>query len=204
VSTRRSGAVALVLAVWVAVIAGACGSPAKSGPEVAATSAPVLSGSGDSCTDPVGDLDVTAAVAPATLAALAGVDLTATAATVNGDNLDVSFTSAGPINLVPGATFVVAQGEPLQPLSFELRATNDPSGWTVLLVTWPQNEKRTPLAITPEVEGNRVSYSVPLSQLPPIGRALQFGSTVTLPDGNVVIDDCSSLDQAVGSATTGG
>lgn len=203
-SAGRPARVALAVAALVATVAVGCGSPAQTGPEVAATSTPVLSSNGDSCTDPTGDLDVTTAVDARTLATLAGIDLTDASATVNGDNLDVSFTTAGPINLVPGASFVVAQGEPLQPLGFELRATDEPAGWTVLLITWPQNEKRTPLAITPTVEGNRLTYPVALSVLPPIARALQFGTTVTLPDGNVVIDDCSSLDQAVGSATTGG
>ena len=88
----------------------------------------------------------------------------------------------------------MAQGDPLQPLSFELRTEHGSQGWTTTLITWPSGvERRTQLPITPQVSGGTVSLSVGLDRLPPIGQVLQFGTNAKPTPGAVVVDVCTSL-----------
>lgn len=185
-------AVLAVVALLVGVGAG-CSSDGK-GSDAApgSTSTLVPSSSGDSCNDPSGDLDLPVGVSADT-PGLAGVDLVTASATVDGDQLAVTMTAAGPIDAAPAAAYVVAQGDPLGQLSFELRMVHGTDGWTTTLVTWPdQVESRQQVPVTPEVDGSTVTTSVPLSSLPPISLAMQFGATATV-DGLIVVDDCSSL-----------
>ena len=170
----------------------ACSSDSDGGASPGSTTTLVPSSSGDSCTDPSGDLDLPAGVAADT-PGLSGVDLVSAAATVNGDHLDITMTAAGPIDAAPAATYVVAQGDPLGALSFELRMAHGASGWTSTLITWPDaKETRAPLPITIKVDGATLTTSIPLSSLPPIALAMQFGASATVGNA-IVIDDCSSL-----------
>ena len=109
--------------------------------------------------------------------------------------LAVRFETAGPVATVPTPTFVVAQGDPLEPFSFELRLTRELDRWEVTLVTWPDAREKRQLLTTPVVaEGSTVSVEVPLDALPPIALSLQFGAASEVPRGVFVIDDCSSLN----------
>ncbi len=192
IALRRGVAVAAV-AVLAGVGMAACSSDDK-GTDAAsgATSTLVPSSEGDSCTDPSGDLDLPAGVSAST-PGLSGVDLVSASAKVDGDQLAVSMTTAAPIDEAPAATYVVAQGDPLGQFSFELRMVHGADGWTTTLITWPNKvETRQKLAITPKVDGATLTMSVPLSSLPAISLAMQFGSSATV-DGAIVVDDCSSL-----------
>ena len=192
IALRRGVAVA-ALAVLAGVGVAACSSDDK-GTDAAAgsTSTLVPSSEGDTCTDPSGDLDLPAGVSAST-PGLSGIDLVSASAKVDGDQLAVSITTAGPIDEAPAATYVVAQGDPLGQFSFELRMVHGTDGWTTTLITWPsQVETRQKLAITPKVAGDTLTTSLPLSSLPAISLAMQFGSTATV-DGLIVVDDCSSL-----------
>lgn len=192
IALRRGVAVA-ALVVLAGVGVAACSSDDK-GTDAAAgsTSTLVPSSEGDTCTDPSGDLDLPAGVSVST-PGLSGIDLVSASAKVDGDQLAVSITTAGPIDEAPAATYVVAQGDPLGQFSFELRMVHGTDGWTTTLITWPsQVETRQKLAITPKVTGDTLTTSLPLSSLPAISLAMQFGSTATV-DGLIVVDDCSSL-----------
>ncbi len=187
------GAAVLAVVALLAGIGAGCSSDGK-GSDAApgSTSTLVPSSSGDSCNDPSGDLDLPVGVSADT-SGLPGVDLVTASATVAGDQLAVTMTAAGPIDAAPAATYVVAQGDPLGQLSFELRMVHGTDGWTTTLVTWPDRvESRQQVPVTPEVAGSTVTTSVPLSSLPPISLAMQFGATATV-DGLIVVDDCSSL-----------
>lgn len=192
IALRRGVAVAAVV-VLAGVGMAACSSDDKGTDAAAgATSTLVPSSEGDSCTDPSGDLDLPAGVSAST-PGLSGVDLVSSSAKVDGDQLAVSMTTAGPIDEAPAATYVVAQGDPLGQFSFELRMVHGTDGWTTTLITWPNKvETRQKLAITPKVDGATLTMSVPLSSLPAISLAMQFGSSATV-DGAIVVDDCSSL-----------
>jgi len=195
---RVVGAAALPAVAGLALLVAVAGGCSSSGDGSAAdttsatSSTLVPSSSGDSCTDPTGDLDLPVGVS-ASSPGLSGVDLVSASATVDGDQLAVSITTAGPVDAAPAATYVVAQGDPLGALSFELRLVHGTDGWTTTLITWPQQvETRQKLALTPTVDGATITTAVPLSSLPPISLAMQFGATATV-DGLVVVDDCSSL-----------
>ena len=181
-----------VVALLLGLGAG-CSSDDK-GSDATSTSSSTLvpSSSGDTCTDPTGDLDLPVGVTAAT-PGLSGIDLVSASATVDGDQLVVSMTAAGPVDAAPAATYVVAQGDPLGQLSFELRLVHGTDGWTTTLITWPsQVETRQKLPITPKIDGATISTALPLSSLPPIALAMQFGTSAEV-DGQVVVDDCSSL-----------
>src|SRR5690606_35242621 len=99
----------------------------------------------------------------------------------------------GAIDAAPTAAYVVAQGEPLGALSFELRMARGPEGWRSTLVTWPGGaEQRQFVAVTPTVDGATLTASLPLAGLPPVAQAMQFGTAASVGDA-VVIDDCDSL-----------
>jgi hypothetical protein len=193
----RRGLVAIGLVVG--LIAGtACtddgDGDATTPPSTAVT---VPSSTGDRCTDDSGDLDLPVGVDPSNTVPFNGIDLVDVAGEVQGDDLVLSFTTAGPIEYVPSPTFVVAQGEPLQALSFELRVIRgDDGGWDGILVTWPSSrEEREPIALDVQVDGTTLTTSLPLDRLPPIARTLQFGAASESQDGLVVIDDCNNLTQ---------
>jgi len=187
-----AGALVATVTLLVGLTAGCSSGSKATDAGAGATSTLVPSSSGDSCTDPTGDLDLPVGVSSST-PGLAGVDLVSASAKVDGDQLAVAITTAGPIDAAPAATYVVAQGDPLGQFSFELRMVHGADGWTTTLVTWPDKvETRQKLAITPKVAGDTLTVSVPLSSLPAISLAMQFGSTATV-DGKIVVDDCSSL-----------
>jgi hypothetical protein len=183
----------VALVVLGASLGAACGSDGGSDGGAATTSTLVPSSSGDSCTDPTGDLDLPVGVS-ADAPGLSGIDLVEASATVDGDQLDISITTAGPIDQAPAGTYVVAQGEPLGAYSFELRMVHGSDGWSSTLITWPSaTEARQSLPVTPTVDGRTLTARVPLSSLPNIALAMQFGSSATVGDA-IVIDDCSSLN----------
>lgn len=185
----------MVALVAVLVLATGCSSGDGGGEVASATTTTLVpSSSGDRCTDPIGDLDIPTGVDPALIPVLAGVDLVMGVAEVEGDVLAVEFSVAGPIADVPDPTFVVAQGDPLQPLSFELRLTRRDGEWQALLITWPEAEEQRQAIATPIVVGERtVGVDVPLPSLPPIARSMQFGAASEVSENVIVIDDCSSL-----------
>jgi hypothetical protein len=192
VTLARRGAALLAALVVAGAGLTACGGSSGGDDAVPEATIPVSSSTGDSCTDATGDLDLPAGV-PASTPGLTGIDIVSASATVEGDQLDVSMTMAGPIDAAPAATYVVAQGDPLGALSFELRMVHGTDGWTTTLITWPRSvETRTKVPITPKVDGATLTVSVPLEGLPPIALALQFGAAAEVGDA-LVIDDCSSL-----------
>jgi hypothetical protein len=190
---RALGGLGLVAVLVVG--ATACSDDGTDDTVVPTVPATVPSGSGDRCADERGDLDLPVGVDPSNTVPFNGIDLVDAAAEVQGDDLVVSFTTAGPIEDVPSPTFVVAQGEPLQSLSFELRIVGaEDGGWDSVLVTWPiSREEREPVALDVEIEGTTLTTSLPLADLPPIARTLQFGAASEPQDGLVVIDDCNNL-----------
>lgn len=205
VVTRSIGGVVGLVLVAGAALACSSSSPA-SAPDSTTNSTSdsinpidaIPSSDGDSCTDPVGDISasIRADAPPGVLTEPAGIDIVSAAATVAGDDLHVTFVTNGPVASAPQPTFVVAQGEPLQPVSFEVRSVQAADGrWEVGLVRWPTgDEVRTVLPITPTVTGSTFDLLVPLAELGPIANYLGFGvsADVGQPDG-VVFDDCSSL-----------
>ena len=160
---------------------------------------------GYTCDDPTGDIgkDVTGV---GTLTEPAGIDLVTAAAQVEGTNLVVTYTTAGPIASVPEPFFDLFQGDASAPgLSFDLRTEPTGAGgaWVLSLGTTPAaggQERFQALPVSVAVTGNTLTYTVPLSALPTIA-TLQwsFGATSTQPDSSVLFDDCSSIP----SPTTG-
>ena len=51
---------------------------------------------------------------------------------------DLAYLHVHPVDAAPAATYVVAQGDPLGALSFELRMVHGADGWTTTLITWPK------------------------------------------------------------------
>ncbi|MCU0311473.1 MAG: hypothetical protein MUE36_11090 [Acidimicrobiales bacterium] len=192
----RLAALAVVVGLVVTSVGSAGCSGSDDGDAAApSTSAVVPSSSGDRCDDPTGDLDVPAGVPPEVLPALAGIDLVTAEATVEGEQLAVRFEVVGPVADVPDPTFVVAQGDPLDPLSFELRIARRADQWQVTLITWPDaREKRQLVAAPVTAADGTVAVDVPLAGLPPIALTLQFGATAEVSPSIVVFDDCSNLN----------
>lgn len=152
---------------------------------------------GDVCDDPPSD--ITADVASEGVGAEpAGIDLTrAEAALTDDDQLDITFTTTGPIAETAATTFAVAQGTPFSPLAFEIRATVDDGGtWDVRAITWDTAERSTSIPVRPTVNGNTLSFTVPMETLPPLGLYLSFGASSVLEGVGRVLDDCSSLTTA--------
>jgi hypothetical protein len=158
------------------------------------------SSTGDTCSDPLNDLARDPGMEAGT-DGLEGIDLATASATLEGDQLVVRFVTNGDIAAVPSPTFVVAQGDPFGPFSFELRASRDDttSTWTVTLITWSQREERRPIPIEPTVAADTLSFRVPAGSLPPIANYLSFGATSKVGD-KLASDDCSNLFPT----TTGG
>jgi hypothetical protein len=184
-----AGALSLVLGLPLA----ACSSSGDDATEPVSTSSLVPSSTGDSCTDVIGDLDLPAGVAADT-PGITGIDIVSADAAVVGDQLEITMTMAGPIDSAPAATYVVAQGDPLGSLSFEVRMVHGTDGWSTMSITWPgEVEERRQIPVTPTVTGVELTASIPLASLPPIALAMQFGAAATVGDA-LVIDSCSSLD----------
>jgi hypothetical protein len=160
------------------------------------------SSTGDRCDDPVGDLTLGTASAPR--ADPPGVDLVEAVADLDDDQLVVTITTAGAIDSAPSPSFIVGQGLPFEPFSFEIRLVRDDAtgSWATTVITWPQVEQQRAIAVQPTVEGATITFTVPSSELPPLANYLTFGSSSRLPDGTgIVIDDCSSLSQAATTTT---
>lgn len=156
----------------------------------------VPSSTGDQCEDPVGDLTADAKTEGVGTEP-AGVDITAASAEVQGEDLVVSFTTAGPIDQTPGTTFAVAQGTPFSALAFEMRATaTDTGAWDVKLITWDAAERSTSVPVRPTVSGNTMTFTVPMRSLPALALYIQFGASAVLEGAGRVVDDCSSLSTA--------
>jgi hypothetical protein len=219
---RRLGAV--LACVTIVATAAAC-SPSHSSATPTATlgSQPTLPRTrGYTCHDPKGDIAVkTNAVG--NLSQPAGVDILLASALVEGNDLVVHFTQAGPIAPLNGPLFDVEQGDiSANPdLSFELRAEPDnntnadtsntapeptagASRWSVTLYSYQQgNQRTTDLSVPVTVSGNTLNYSVPLSKLPAIvSLQWQFG-VAAYPGGiNVPFDDCSSFSASTTTSTS--
>jgi hypothetical protein len=181
----------LVLSFVVLGVAACSGD--DSGETDAAPLPSVQPSTGDECADPVGDL-TSDARSTGVGSEPSGVDLTAGSARVEGDQLAVQFTTAGPVTATPGTTFALAQGTPFTAYAFELRMTAGEGGlWDIEVITWDTEERKTSVPIRPTVSGNTLSVDVPLSALQPLALYLQFGSSGTLEGVGRVVDDCSSL-----------
>ena len=193
IRSRLAASFALGAVVVTGALVGCSSDGDGAGPPLPTVGTLVPPGSGDTCTDPTGDLDLPAGVS-ATAPGLTGIDIVEASATTAGDQLKISFTMAGPIDEAPAATYVVAQGEPLGALSFELRMLHGDDGWTTTLVTWPGSEEtRTQVPVTPTVSGSTLTASIPTSSVPAIALAMQFGASARVGDV-LVVDDCSSLN----------
>jgi hypothetical protein len=163
----------------------------------------VPSSDGDECVDAEGDLSADASAAEGVGSDPAGIDLVRASALAEGDDLVVRFETVGPIEEAPDPSFVVAQGTAGDELGFEIRAVRGETGnWALTLIRWDeQGEQRTSITDPVVVEGNTLSYSVPLSSLPPLALYLAFGSTARVPGVGTVFDECSPFDDA--PTTTG-
>lgn len=166
---------------------------------------------GDVCEDPRGDLGTDAKVAAGNLAEPAGIDLLRAEAALSDDSLRVTYTTAGPVNLVDRPMFLMEQGVPGQDVSFELRAAplGPGSPWTLSLITFRAGQEQSPLTLPNPitVSGDTVSYEVARKDLPPISTLIwQFGSTSGNPDDpdvTVVFDDCSALTASAPTTAPG-
>jgi hypothetical protein len=191
---RKLTAALLPLALALAV--ASCSS--DDDPDQAGTTQPTLpAATGDACDDPASD--ITADVkADGVGAEPAGIDITrAEAELTDDDQLDITFTTTGPITETSGTTFAVAQGTPFSPLAFELRATAGDAGtWDLKAITWDSAERSTSVPVRPTVSGNTLSFTVPMENLPPLGLYLSFGASSVLDGVGRVLDDCSSLTTA--------
>jgi len=190
----------LVVAVvgGLALLAGCSSKKAAPVPSTIGPGSSLPESSGYTCIDPAGDIG-SQVEGQGSLSSPAGIDLTKAEAHVQGPDLVVTYTTVGPIASAPSPFFVLLQGDASAPqVSFDLRTEpSGPSGaWVLSLGTTPAGgiEKFQPLPTPVTVTGNTLTYSVPLSSIPPIA-TLQwsFGATSTQPDGSVLFDDCSSI-----------
>lgn len=193
-----SGLVASMVAVMVVAVAALAGCSRNSDEQPTESSGiaidtQVPSPNGDECTDTEGDVDGVNADDPGVAEALAGIDLVSALAVPNGEVLDVTFKTVGAVSLVPEATFVVAQGDAGGPLSFEIRASSRAGSWQVQVIRWQDTEQRRPADADVTVSGNELRFAVPLDDLPPIAKFMQFGTYAPTPSGSMAIDQCSGL-----------
>ena len=199
---RGSRVAVLFTALGLVVAVGACssdgdgGSTASTPLTVAIT--PVLEAD---CTDEAGDTEVP------------GIDLVQASVRPNGDDLEVVFTTSGPIAEAPEPLFSVSHGDPAtQPdLSFELRAEPDASGrWGLTLITFPtaggaQEQRRTLTSATVTAEGTTLRVQVPQADLPKIAtRVWLFGAASGAQDASVDLCESFGVDDTapVGSVPT--
>jgi len=194
-------------------VLAACSSSGPSASDVPSTLGPkstVPESNGFTCNDPKGDV-IDSAKQTEPLTEPSGIDLITAEAHVDGDALAVSYTTAGPISLVPAPFFVMLQGDMSAPAyTFEIRAKQGSDGsWHLELTNFAPlatvGGQATPTGLSAPVTvtGNQLSYRVPLADIPAIS-TLQwnFGSGSTQADGSERIDDCTSLT-SVATTTTG-
>lgn len=201
----------------VALLGGAavgCSSDGPSASDVPSTLGPkstVPESTGFTCDDPKGDV-IDTSKQTEMLSEPAGIDLIKAEAHIEGDELAVSYTTAGPISMAPEPFFAMLQGDLSAPAySFEIRAQLDASGWRLVLTDFAPlanvggQATSTGLSAPVTVTGNTLSYRVPLANIPSIA-TLQwnFGSSSTQADGSVRIDDCTSLTSGTTTTTAAG
>lgn len=173
---------------------------------------------GADCTDPRGDISDLASQVTGTLAEPSGIDLVSVTAEVSETDLTVTYTTAGPVTAVAKPEFLLSQGVSGQEPSFELRAKPTVPGgpWTLNLITWTKSggglveAAPKPIATVVSVDGEVVTYTVALTDLPRIATLIwQFGTSAELPSGEFVLDDCNNMgdqpapDATVAPGTTG-
>ncbi len=198
---RRHPSVLGLIALGIVLAAGC--SPSKSGgtSDTVGRQTTLDGTKGYTCSDPTGDVALGQS-GKANRFEPSGIDLTEASAHIVGDNLVVSFSTAGPIASAPDPLFVVDQGDPAAApeTSFELRAELPPGapGWTLNLHTFKGGrEASAPIDVPVTVNGNTLGYTVPLSELPPVvSLQWQFGATSTAADSAVSFDACSSFADA--------
>lgn len=203
-SGRLFGRVLIGLAAIATFISASCATE-EQGVEAPRFSVPGATigraAKGDECNDPQGDLSDSVR-GTGTLSEPAGIDLLRAEAKVEAELLNVSYTTAAPIESVTNPVFFLQQGDTSQALNvtFEVRAEKDQSagGWKLRLITFTGNSERsTPLEATVNVVDNKLTYSVPVKSLPQIATILwQFGSTGGVSSNNRLIDDCLPFNQA--------
>jgi hypothetical protein len=216
--TRRSRRAVELVAVLAAALAAtalsACSASTSS--STASTLGPqttVSNTHGYTCVDPKGDISLDPKSSAGKLTSPAGIDILTASAHQVGSNLEVQLVTAAPITTAPGPLFDIELGDisvaPDQ--SFELRArpanADKPAGeWVVELHTFKNgSESTTDLTTAVHFVGNTMSYSVPLSQLPPIVTLQwQFGTSASFANGTTPFDDCNSFSAAPSGSTTTG
>jgi hypothetical protein len=172
---------------------------------------------GARCTDPEGDISDSAQQVAGTLSEPAGVDLVAAEAVISDTDMTVTFTSAGSIAAAPEPIFYVSQGPSGLEASFELRIQPSAStgAWTVGLITWAEENGQVressprALDVPVTVEGEALSFRVPLTELPKIVTMVwQFGAAATRPPApgtttrKTVLDDCNNMSDQTGPGST--
>jgi hypothetical protein len=155
------------------------------------------------CTDEPGDQLDGRAEGEQPGQAVPGTDLVTASVEMLDDDLLVTFTTDGPVTETDQPRFQLAKGLITEPATwFELRAFLKDGAWVVERRRLPTQlgpggagarESVDPLPVPVTVEVNRLSFAVPLSDLPPIDGTptWQFGS-VTAGDVEV-FDDCNEL-----------
>jgi hypothetical protein len=203
-----SMAVAVVALVLGGLVAG-CSSSSSKGTTSTVGPANTLKGAtGYTCKDPTGDIALGQS-GPSNLSQPAGIDIVEASAHVQGDVLAVSFTTAAPISSAATPLFAVDSGDPsaAPQTSFELRAEQKSASapWQVNLHTFKgPKEAIQDLSIPVTVNGNTLSYEVPLRQIPPVvSIQWQFGSTSTAANGDVFFDSCDSFSSSSTTSSAG-
>jgi hypothetical protein len=203
---------AIVLAGALTVSAVACSPRTNGRSSTTVGQQTTLTGSkGYTCHDPKGDISTNPDPnVKGTLTQPSGIDILVASTLVTGDELQVKFQTAGPIADVAQPLFDVESGDlsAATAQSFELRA--QPIGdqgaagqWAVTLHTFQGTEKKTELSVPVVVDGNTLSYSVPLSKLPPIlSLQWQFGTSSEQSNGSTPFDDCNSFTAQASSTTS--
>lgn len=183
---RRLGALAASLGLVAAI--GACSSSKSSsgaGP-VTVSITPVLDAD---CADATGDVAVPA------------IDIVSASVHPKGDDLAMTFTTAGPIAQATDPLFSVSHGDPsVQPAaSFEVRAELDSGGvWGVTLITFPtsanvQEQRRTLPSGKVTIEGTSATITVPQADLPKITTRVWLFGTSAGGDEARAVDVCDSF-----------
>jgi hypothetical protein len=214
----RRATFALVLGALVATAAGACSSsqdPPMPDDISTVTLPPPTDGA--NCTDPKGDISDTAQQIAGTLSEPSGVDLVGAQAEISDTDMTIRLTSAGPIADAPEPIFYVSQGPSGLEASFELRIQPSPSTgvWSAGLITWAEEGGRVqesdprPLGVPVTVDGNQLSFTVPLTELPKIVTMVwQFGASAKLPPApgtttrKTVLDDCNNMSDQTGPGSS--
>ncbi len=135
------------------------------------------------CTDVTGDIeDVNEPAGTTALTDPAGIDLVDTVANRTDDAVEVSFTVAGDIEgTTTNPAFILFRGQQAATQgSFEVQALRADDGtWALYLVEYLTNlGERDKLDVPVTVDGDTLSFTVPLAALPPITGTLlwSFGT----------------------------